>query len=75
MAALPIFSGAHNAIVPRLMELIREKDMTVVKALAGGIGRDEGAEELNRQRVAGVFQPRVSPEAIVNFMQKTVERS
>ena len=25
---LSILSGAHNAIVPRVMELLREKDMT-----------------------------------------------
>ena len=72
---LSILSGAHNAIVPRVMELLREKDMTDVKVLVGGIVPDEDAEELKRSGVAEVFQPGASLEAIVNFIQKTVERS
>ena len=72
---LSILSGAHNAIVPRVMELLREKDMTDVKVLVGGIVPNEDAEELKRQGVAAVFQPGASLEAIVNFIEKTVERS
>ena len=34
---LSILSGAHSAIVPRVMELLREKNMTDVKVLVGGI--------------------------------------
>ena len=34
---LSILSGAHNAIVPRVMELLREKDMADVRVIVGGI--------------------------------------
>src|SRR5881628_1342411 len=40
---LSILSGAHNAIVPRVMELLREKDMTDVEVVVGGIVPDEDA--------------------------------
>src|SRR5256714_6934117 len=43
---LSILSGAHNAIVPRVMDLLREKDMTDVKAMVGGIVPDEDAAQL-----------------------------
>src|SRR3974390_2543062 len=43
---LSILSGAHNAIVPRVMELLRAKDLTDVKVGGGGIIPDEDAEEL-----------------------------
>ena len=43
---LSILSGAHNAIVPRVMELLREKDMTDVKVIVGGIVPDEDAAAL-----------------------------
>src|SRR5207237_4281433 len=49
---LSILSGAHNAIVPRVLELLREKDMTDVRVIVGGIIRDEDAEALKRQGVA-----------------------
>src|ERR687887_1957807 len=66
---LSILSGAHNAIVPRVMELLREKDMADVKVIVGGIIPDEDAEELKRQGVAAVFQPGATLDAIVEFIR------
>src|SRR5271169_4167683 len=62
---LSILSGAHNAIVPRVLELLREKEMAGVKVVVGGIIPDEDARELERQGVTAVFQPGASLEAIV----------
>jgi methylmalonyl-CoA mutase C-terminal domain/subunit len=69
---LSILSGAHNAIVPRIMDLIREKGMTGVMVLVGGIIPDEDAAELRRLGVAGVFQPGASLETIVSFINENV---
>ena len=69
---LSILSGAHNAIVPRVLALLREKQMTDVKVVVGGIVPDEDAAELQRQGVAAVFQPGASLEAIVNFIKGAV---
>src|SRR5580693_2278700 len=54
---LSILSGAHNAIVPRVLELLREKDMAGVLVIVGGIIPDDDARDLERQGVAAVFQP------------------
>jgi methylmalonyl-CoA mutase C-terminal domain/subunit len=69
---LSILSGAHNAIVPRVIELLREKDMADVKVIVGGIVPDEDAAELKRIGVAEVFQPGASLDAIVSFIRGTV---
>jgi methylmalonyl-CoA mutase, C-terminal domain len=69
---LSILSGAHNAIVPRVMELLREKDMGDVKVVLGGIIPDRDAEALRREGVAAVFQPGASLEAIVAFIRSAV---
>jgi methylmalonyl-CoA mutase C-terminal domain/subunit len=66
---LSILSGAHNAIVPKVMQLLREKDMTDVKVVLGGIIPDEDAEALKRDGVAAVFQPGASLDAIVAFIR------
>ncbi len=63
---LSILSGAHNAIVPKVLELLREKEMSDVKVVVGGIIPDEDARELERQGVVKVFQPGAPLEAIVN---------
>ena len=67
---LSILSGAHGAIVPRVLELLREKDMSGVKVIVGGIIPDEDARELERQGVAAVFQPGASLEAIVSCVRQ-----
>jgi methylmalonyl-CoA mutase C-terminal domain/subunit len=67
---LSILSGAHNAIVPRLMELLREKEMTGVMVVLGGIIPDEDAVQLKQMGVAAVFQPCSSLEEIVHFIRE-----
>jgi methylmalonyl-CoA mutase, C-terminal domain len=69
---LSILSGAHNAIVPRVMELLREKDMTGVKVVVGGIIPDEDALDFGRQGVAHVFQPGASLDSIVSGVREAV---
>jgi len=70
---LSILSGAHNAIVPRVMELLREKDMMDVKVVVGGIVPDEDAAELKKMGVAEVFQPGASLDSIVKFIEGAVK--
>jgi methylmalonyl-CoA mutase C-terminal domain/subunit len=69
---LSILSGAHNAIVPRVLELLRQKDMSDVMLIVGGIIPDEDAETLKKQGVAAVFQPGASLDSIIGFIRSTV---
>ncbi|HEX4809097.1 MAG TPA: cobalamin B12-binding domain-containing protein [Bryobacteraceae bacterium] len=71
---LSILSGAHNAIVPRILELLREKEMTDVLVVVGGIIPGEDAAELKRAGVAGVFQPGSSLEDIITFIRTSVKQ-
>ena len=72
---LSILSGAHNAIVPRVMELLKEKDMTDVLVIVGGIIPDEDATELKRQGVAQVFQPGSPLGEIVEFIRGSLKQA
>lgn len=69
---LSILSGAHNAIVPRVLDLLRERDMSDVLVVVGGIIPDEDAAQLKERGVAAVFQPGASLDAIVSFIQQNV---
>jgi methylmalonyl-CoA mutase, C-terminal domain len=72
---LSILSGAHNAIVPRVMELLKQKQMDDVIVLVGGIVPDEDAEQLKRLGVAAVFQPGASLEEIVEFIRRSAPQT
>ena len=69
---LSILSGAHNAIVPRIMELLREQKMDDVLVVVGGTIPDEDAAKLKDLGVAAVYQPGASLDQIVNFIRASV---
>ena len=70
---LSILSGAHNAIVPRVLELLRENEMNAVKVIVGGIIPDDDARELERQGVFRIFQPGAPLDAIVSSVREAAE--
>jgi methylmalonyl-CoA mutase C-terminal domain/subunit len=71
---LSILSGAHNAIVPRVLELLHEKNMDDVHVVVGGTIPDEDAAELKKLGVAAVFQPGASLEEIIGFIRSSVKQ-
>jgi methylmalonyl-CoA mutase C-terminal domain/subunit len=73
---LSILSGAHMAIVPRLMELLHEKGIAgEVKVLVGGIIPDDDIDQLKKIGVAAVFQPGTSTQEIIDFVRRAVPAS
>ena len=72
---LSILSGAHNAIVPRIMELLKEKQMSDVLVVVGGIVPDEDAAQLKKLGVAAVYPPGSSLESIVEFIRGAVKQT
>jgi methylmalonyl-CoA mutase, C-terminal domain len=69
---LSILSGAHNHIAPRLMELLRSKDMDDVLVLIGGIIPDVDISKLKALGIKGVFLPGTPMQEIIEFIQKNV---
>ena len=70
---LSILSGAHNAIVPRVLDLARQNQMDDVLVVVGGIIPDQDIEPLKKDGVAAVFQPGTPMEAIVQFIKSNVK--
>ena len=70
---LSILSGAHNAIVPRVMELLKQNHMDDVLVLVGGIIPDQDVEALKKGGVAAVFQPGTPMDSIIEFIRTNVK--
>jgi methylmalonyl-CoA mutase C-terminal domain/subunit len=69
---LSILSGAHMALFPRVMDLLRENDMEDVLVVAGGIIPDEDTPALNEMGIKGIFGPGTSTDTIVAFIRENV---
>jgi methylmalonyl-CoA mutase C-terminal domain/subunit len=67
---LSILSGAHMHICPRIVELLREKDLTDVLVVVGGIIPDSDVPKLNAIGIEGIFQPGTPMQEIVDFIDR-----
>jgi methylmalonyl-CoA mutase C-terminal domain/subunit len=70
---LSILSGAHNAIVPRVTQLLKDNKMDDVLLLVGGIIPDQDIAGLKQNGVAGIFQPGTPMDDIVKFIRENVK--
>ena len=67
---LSILSGAHNHIAPRLMELLRERQLDDVLVVLGGIIPDVDIPALKAMGVRGVFLPGTPMQEIIDFISR-----
>jgi methylmalonyl-CoA mutase C-terminal domain/subunit len=70
---LSILSGAHNAIVPRVTAMLRERGASDVLVVLGGTIPEQDAEFLRSQGVSAIFGPGTSLETVVRFIRDHVK--
>ena len=70
---LSILSGAHNAIVPRVNDLLKQNKMDDVILLVGGIIPDVDVANLKKIGVSAVFQPGTPMDDIITFIRSNVK--
>ncbi len=74
VVGLSILSGAHMALVPRVIEELRRLGMEDVVVLVGGIIPDEDVPALLDMGVAGVFGPGTLTSEIVETIENALGR-
>jgi methylmalonyl-CoA mutase C-terminal domain/subunit len=72
VVGLSILSGAHMALVPRVLELLRANGLENVRLFVGGIIPDEDAAALKAMGVAGVYGPGASMDTVVQDVRASV---
>ena len=75
VVGLSILSGAHMALAPRIMELLKANGQEQVKVFIGGIIPDEDIPRLKELGITGVYGPGASTETIVKEITETVQRA
>ncbi|OGN92554.1 MAG: methylmalonyl-CoA mutase [Chloroflexi bacterium RBG_13_50_21] len=70
---LSILSGAHMALVPRVIELLKANRQEHVKVFLGGIVPDEDVPVLLQLGVIGIYGPGTLSETYVKDIRKAVK--
>ena len=69
---MSILSGAHMAIFPKVMGLLRQNGVDDVLVMAGGILPDEDIPAIEAMGVKGNFGPGTSLATIIEFVRANV---
>ena len=70
---LSILSGAHMTLVPRVIDLLKQKGLADVRVFVGGIIPDEDVEPLKALGVRGVFGPGANTLDVARLVREQVE--
>lgn len=70
VVAVSILSGAHNALMPEIINGIRKAGLNDALVLLGGIIPEEDIDPLKKAGVAEIFTPGASLDGIVEFIRK-----
>ena len=72
--ALSLLSGAHMTLFVDVTSLIKDRDMTDVLVVGGGVIPEEDIPALKKAGIAGVFGPGTPTDDIADFIKKNVKR-
>ena len=70
--AMSILSGAHDYLFPKVMELLKEKGISDMLVLGGGIIPDEDIPALKEVGIAEIFGPGTTTAEIVTYIKNHV---
>lgn len=70
-----ILSGAHNTVFPKIIALMKEKEMNDVLLTGGGIIPEEDMTELNKMGVGKLFAPGATTSEIADYIKAWVKEN
>jgi len=72
VVGLSILSGAHMALAPRILELLKANGQEAVKVFIGGIVPDEDMPRLKGMGITGIYGPGASTDDIIRDIRQAV---
>jgi methylmalonyl-CoA mutase C-terminal domain/subunit len=70
---ISILSGAHNTIFPKIIKLMKDKEMNDVLLTGGGIIPDDDMKALNEMGVGKLFPPGTTTTDIAGYIKDWVK--
>ena len=70
--SLSILSGAHNHLLPKVIQLLKDKGAEDIQVFGGGIVPDEDIVTLKQAGVLEMFTPGASMKQIIEWVQANI---
>ena len=71
---LSLLSGAHMTLIPRVIDLLRQRGADDVLVFGGGIIPDGDIPKLKELGVGGIFTPGASIASITGWLETTLDQ-
>jgi methylmalonyl-CoA mutase, C-terminal domain len=71
---ISILSGAHMTVFPKIIKLMKEKEMDDVLLTGGGIIPDDDMKKLNTLGVGKLFPPGTDTKEIVGYIKEEISK-
>jgi len=72
---ISILSGAHMTVFPKIITLMKEKEMNDVLLTGGGIIPEDDMKTLNEMGVGKLFAPGASTSVIADYIKEWVKEN
>ncbi|MCC5912103.1 MAG: cobalamin B12-binding domain-containing protein [Clostridiaceae bacterium] len=75
VVALSILSGAHNHLLPKVVDLLKSEEVyDEVLVICGGVIPEEDIPVLKEKGIAGVFTPGTPTQVTIDFIKENLKR-
>ena len=72
---ISILSGAHMTVFPKIMEKLKEKNITDILVTGGGIIPEDDMQKLRTLGVGELFSPGTNTHEITDYIKTWVEKN
>ncbi len=73
VVAMSILSGAHNTLLPKVVELLKAEDAEDMLVVGGGVIPDEDIPLLKEKGIAEVFTPGTPTQVTIDYIKENVK--
>lgn len=74
VVGLSCLSGAHNALFPEVVRLLKEQDAEDILVIAGGVIPKEDIAYLKEHEIAEVFTPGTPTKVTADFIRQAIAK-
>lgn len=72
--AMSILSGAHNTLLPKVVDLLSAENASDILVLGGGVIPDEDIPFLKEKGIKEIFTPGSTTQTIIDYIRENVKR-